>query len=367
MGFSSAWAHSQWPPLPLPSRSRCSLLHPGTTSYAQLLEVAVGHPSASIFLDAAIVLNGFGGVACLLIFEGDFLPAIFGFFPTGPQISRNMAIMVAAGLAWPLSLPAELTALRYITILAPVALLLTALVVFMEAPTRFHEATFKGETLKFVDFSWFRWLQGVALLFNAFMNQQNAVPAGNAMARPSVPRIVKSTLAATLIVWTILVAVGVGGYVSWLGETQGDFILNYPQDSGSICLCRILLAFSIYFVIPVAANPTSASLSQLLTRLAGGQRSQRSGSRPVSATVVMICCTVIAIAFTDVAQLIGVFAGFIATSIMFWFPAIIYKRVLWPVQPRCMRVVIVAILLCCGCCGTASACVNAYLMIRPAE
>jgi amino acid permease len=338
-----------------------------TTSYAQLLEVAVGHPSASIALDAAILLNGFGGVACLLIFEGDFLPAIFGFFPTWPQISRNMAILVVAGLTWPLSLPAELTALRHITILAPLALLLTAMVVFSEAPTRFHDATFRGESLKLVDYSWFSWFQGVALLFNAFTNQQNAVAAGNAMARPSVARIVKSTLTATLVVWAILVAVGVGGYTSWLGDTKGDFILNYPQDSASICLCRILLSFGIAAVIPVAANPTSASLSQLLTRLAGGQRSERGGSRPVSATVVMICCTLIAIAFTDVAKLIGVFAGFIATSIMFWFPAVIYVRILWPVQPRFMRAIVVAILLGCGCCGTASACVNAYLMLHPTE
>jgi len=179
-----------------------------------------------------------------------------------------------------------------------------------------------------------------------------------------VERIVKSTVAATFIIWSILIAVGVGGYMSWLGQTKGDFLLNYAEDSKPILFCRILLAISIYFVLPVAAMPTSASMSQLLARLAGGRRQERSGgARPVSATVVMVCCTMIAMAFTDVAKLIGIFGGFVATLIMFWFPAVIYRKVLYPVQPKSMRRVIMTVLVVCGCCGFASAFVNAWMMV----
>jgi len=73
-----------------------------------------------------------------------------------------------------------------------------------------------------------------------------------------------------------------------------------------------------------------------------------------SATMCLGLCTAIALATDNIANVIGVLGGLLATTIMFWFPAFIYWSALWPTQPYYLRYVVIVTLITFGVCGYAS-------------
>jgi len=336
-----------------------------TASYADLLEKSVQRPAASLVLDLTILLNGIGCVACLLIFEGDFLPAVFAPLVFAPTLTRVSAVVCAAVAVWPLVLPANLAALRYVAVASPVVLLGTIAVVLYEAPGRYDAVIAGGDKVPIWDFEVIRWLQAVSIMVNAFMSHNNAVPAGNMLERPSILRIVKATVNANAISWTLFMAIGIGGYLSWGAATQGDFLLNYPQDSWAIWSCRVMLAVIVYTVIPLALSPTSRSFGQLLGKACGksGPEWPTPTAHAMIATSLLCLCMGIASAVSNVATLMSILGGLFATALMFWFPALIFWHMLYPMQSYVVRAAVLGVLVFFGTCGFASVCMTASKII----
>merc|ERR1712051_267876 len=172
---------------------------------------------------------------------------------------------------------------------------------------------------------------------------------------PSIQRIVKSTVNGNMLVLMLLASLGMGGYVSWAGVTQGDFLLNYPQGRPEIWLCRVMLAIIVYLVLPVALLPTAKSGAQLIYSLLGkGSEEVGSLAHAVSATFLLAVCTTVALNVADVASVIGILGGIFASSLMFWFPAVVFRLLLWPTQPALFRAPVLLILVLFGSIGWAS-------------
>jgi len=311
----------------------------GTKSYAGVLELAIGSHAASVALDLAVLLNGIGSCTCIVIFEGDFLPPVLASPPGLPgwTVSRETAVLGAALAAWPLTLPADISALRYVTVAVPFALLVTIAIVAWDAPELYGVVRANGDHIAWWDFDLRRWLQAAAIMVNAFCNHMNAVPVANQLEKPTIARIVRTTVNTNLVVWSLLCCLGIGGYVSWAGATKGDFLLNYPQDRPEIWICRLMLALLVYLVLPVALLPTAKSCAHLALSATGGGQEIGPKAHAVSATLLLAFCTGIALRVKDVASVIGILGGLLASSIMFLFPALIFRRLLWPTQPRYFR------------------------------
>merc|ERR1719410_2729074 len=115
----------------------------GVKSYAAVLELSLGSNMASVVLDIMVLLNGFGSMTCILIFEGDFIPSILaaplGMQGRGVSVGRGVAVIGAALLAWPLTLPADPSALRYVAAAVPAALIITIGIVLWDCPD-LHQA-----------------------------------------------------------------------------------------------------------------------------------------------------------------------------------------------------------------------------------
>jgi len=125
--------------------------------------------------------------------------------------------------------------------------------------------------------------------------------------------------------------------LSWGSATKGDFLLNYPQGRPEIWTCRLMLAIIVYCVLPLATLPTAKSIAQLLLAAVGSRRQVSPTLHAVSATLVLALCTATALKVSDVASVIGVVGGLLASSLCFWFPAIIFRKLLWPMQPAIFR------------------------------
>lgn len=328
-------------------------------SYAAIMHLVARSRVISFSLDLCIVLNGIGAITCILIFEGDFVPGVLAYPPWqehGLDLDRRIAVMLVALAAYPLTFPTDLSALRYTSVVVPVVLIATIIIVLSEVPKHLATVHERGESIIWWDFNLKRWLTAVPIMVNAFTNHQNAVPTGNQLDQPSVARIVKATLNANLIVFVILVSMGIGGYASFGQETQGNFIKNYAgeTDNTGIWVCRLMLAITVYFVIPVALSPAAKSCAQLVLSATGQDRPVGRVLHIFSCTLVLGACTGIAVATSDIASVVGILGGLIASTVMFWFPAIIYWFALWPTQPPICRYVVLAAILFFGVCGYAS-------------
>merc|ERR1712127_914267 len=98
-----------------------------------------------------------------------------------------------------------------------------------------------------------------------------------------------------------------------------------------------MLALLVYLVLPVALLPTAKSCAHLALSAVGGGQEIGPKAHAVTATLLLALCAGIALRVKDVASVIGVLGGLLASSIMFLFPALIFRRLLWPTQPRYFR------------------------------
>merc|ERR1712228_458422 len=122
-----------------------------------------------------------------------------------------------------------------------------------------------------------------------------------------------------------------------------------------------MLAVTVYFVLPVALNPATKSFLQIvrllcLSRTRCGERWATATGilHATAATFLLGVCVVIALITDDIAVVVGILGGLLASSVMFWFPAFIFWRMLWPAQPRLFRAPVLASLLCFGVVGYSS-------------
>lgn len=324
----------------------------GVKSYAAVLELSLGSSLASAVIDIMVLLNGVGAMTRILIFEGDFLPSVLaaplGMQGRGVSLHRNMAVIAAALLVWPLTLQKDLSALRYVAAAVPAALLVTIGIVLWDCPALQQASEEQGDGIVLWNPNLRNWLQAAAIMVNAYANIQNAVPTANELERPTVRRIIKATVNGQFLIMVLLASLGIGGYLSWGSATKGDFLLNYPQDRPEIWTCRLMLAIIVYCVLPVATLPTAKSVAQLLLSAMGSKRQVSGMLHAVSATLVLALCTATALKVSNVASVVGVLGGLIASSLCFWFPAIIFWKLLWPMQPKMFRWPVLLVMLFLG-------------------
>jgi len=326
-------------------------------SFAALLALAAGSSKAGLVLDACLVIYGCTALLALLIFEGDFVPAILDAFGL-PSLGRTLSIIGVAALAWPFVLPAKISALRYVAALSPFAILYVAGNVVVQTPAYYHEALLNDSKPVLWMFKPVQMLQALSIFVFSVMCHANAVPVVHILDRPSVARIVKVATYSNTCCWTLYVLIGVGGYLSFQGNVQGDFILNYPDDSKSMLCCRVMMAVVCFVGIPMNSGNCVMALQKLLAAAWQRNPEPEMEDRPLLfallATVVLSIATVGAIHLTDVAKVISVAGGSLTTLQMFWIPAYVYWKILYPSQPRVFRICVLATMISAGVAGFSS-------------
>merc|ERR1712070_868799 len=123
----------------------------------------------SLALDLCIVSNGIGAITCILIFEGDFVPSVLASPPwqaRGLAMDRRVAVVAVAAAAYPLTLPADISALRYTSVIVPVVLLATIVIVWCQLPEHYQNPDRTDANIVWWDFNLSRWLQAVPLMVN---------------------------------------------------------------------------------------------------------------------------------------------------------------------------------------------------------
>jgi amino acid permease len=320
-------------------------------SYAALLTLASGSSKAGLFLDGILVIYGCATILALLIFEGDFVPAILGAF--GVHVNRTVAIMGTALCVWPLVLPSKVSALRYVAALSPFAILYIAANVFIQAESRGDQHDLQMCIMKPAQI-----LETLSIFVFSVMCHTNAVPVVHMLERPSVARIVKVATYSNFCCWGLYLLIGVGGYISFHSAVQGDFLLNYPNDRVSILVCRMMMSVVCYVGIPMNSSNAAQALLKLVSAATQRDPEAQVEQRPLVfallSTVLLVVAAVAAIFLTNVADVISVLGGSMISVQMFWIPVYIYWKLLYPSQPPGFRKCVSVAMVIAGIAGFAS-------------
>jgi len=324
-------------------------------SYGSLLGLALSSPKlVPKLVDLMLCVYGIGSCTSLFIFLGDFVPAVCANF--GIIVPREYVTISSAILSFPLCIPKQITALRYVSIFSIIALVITTMTVCVQAP---HWNSTQPGIVEMAKLSPMGFLETLSICIFGFMCHCNALPVSKQLDHPTSARIVKVATRAALTEIILYLIIGASGYMSWKDGTQGDFLVNYPSKGIPIMICRSMLSVVVFVGIVMNINPTVAALEAFVSN-----KPTPKAMHYVYVSILLALCCFFGTALQNVALLIGIMGGSFATALMFIFPAIIYKKILWPTQKSFCRVLILGFLILMSILGLCSAGVNVYKVIE---
>jgi len=322
---------------------------------------------AALAVDVVISFYGVAAVLIYMMLIGDFFRGIALSPALGwASATRGPLILSSLLVVFPLSLPRHVSALRYVCLLSTGSILFMSIVVLARMPTFVLERQGgdSAESVLWVSGDLRANLQSFGIAIFAFAAHTNAVPTVAVLEGPRAVRIWQVSLLSVMVEFVIYSMIAVGGYLCFLGETQQDFIRNYPTDDTLMLVVRCVYSVPVVFGVPINLSPAAASLQTLLRRWASGRCAGGAGARTrlfrrllggggcdevalhfMIVFVVLTTCAVVAIWCEAVADVIGLLGSFFGTLICLWWPHRVYSSVLSKLHSQGLALLIGAVLM----------------------
>jgi amino acid permease len=300
--------------------------------FAQSMEFRVAGP----FLDVVTMMFGQGVVIAYFVFLGDFLPSLAG--ALGINLARTVSILGACILATPLVIPHRLSALKYLTPVSTLSLIVTAIVVLYKTPSMRSSLSEGSNRIDVVICSW-SVLKAFAICLSSFICHTNVVSVAGELVKPTDARSTKIALRAALVQLVLYVTIGVSGYLSFSQTIQQNFLKGYSANDHLITLCRLLLSFTIFFGLPLNTNPTAKALvnlvqsvqvmtfDPLLPATPSDNTDPMRTTRIIAGLCVLTLGAIVSLFVPGIGDVIGLLGGTLGVLIMLVFPAFIFMKV----------------------------------------
>lgn len=302
----------------------------GCGSYGDLMTSILGGKAVAV-LNFFVCVEGLGTVAAYLIFIMDYVPQVCAFLQPGCWCTdRTNVVMAACAIIWPLTCLKGLSAFRYTSTLSIFNILFTCVVVILKAPGLFakHRRPFLDVVYE-VNLSYSAF-QVISIASFAFMTHT---------ASPEIARCFTGGKKAaakvigvhTALLWSIYCLIAISGFLAFLEDTHQDFLTNYDVDDILVVACRSLLSATLVIASPINLFPAVQALFSLLEGVAGQARGtfydQDSIRVPVT-TCLFAMAAGVAMKTPHVADLVGSLGAYLASPLMFAFPALMHWRIL---------------------------------------
>ena len=302
-------------------------------SYGKLFSVSMNMRYAGPFLDVVTILFGQGVVIAYFVFLGDFVPALGD--ALGLSVSRTVSILLCCCCAVPLIIPSRLSALKYITPISTISLIVTAMAVVYRTPSM---VTASSGDIEYVMISR-SLLKAFAIAVSSFICHTNVVAVAGELVYPTERRADKIASRCASVQLFLYLVIAVCGYLSFSSGIEQNFLRGYPDDDSLIASCRVLLSFTIFFGLPLNSNPAAKALVNLLQSLRESKCDPLLPATPsnsddpmrnvriVGGTLVLVIGAIVSLKVPGIADVIGILGGSLGTLIMLVFPALIYQKV----------------------------------------
>ncbi|UYV60392.1 SLC38A11 [Cordylochernes scorpioides] len=164
--------------------------------------------------------------------------------------------------------------------------------------------------------SWLR--SGVMAL--TFMCHHNIFLLYAALRNASIERWVKVTDASVAVSWVIVMVIGISGYVSFTGYSQGDILVNYCPGDITANLARALFIITIMLTYPIQCFVTREVVENALF----------STSTLLRQYIVTVVIVVLIFLISSLTKCLKVFLEingvFVAVPLAYIIPSILYMK-----------------------------------------
>eukprot|EP00930_Biecheleria_cincta_P044976 TRINITY_DN30993_c0_g1_i1.p1 TRINITY_DN30993_c0_g1~~TRINITY_DN30993_c0_g1_i1.p1 ORF type:complete len:538 (+),score=73.05 TRINITY_DN30993_c0_g1_i1:31-1614(+) len=323
----------------------------------------------SLMVDTVIALFGMAAVLIYMMLLGDFLEGVmqspflgFGCVPRQSLILGSLVVL------FPLSVPKNITALRYLSMFSVSSTVFLTVVVLIKTPGLALQNVSDGvtpseENVFFCTGSFLTIVKSFSIALFSFNAHTNAVPVVVALDQPSAARIWRVSLVSVLIEFGIYSLIATCGYLSFRGATQQDFIRNYSTDDTLMFVVRCVYSVPVLLGVPINLSPAAASMQALarslrskssddvehdpletgflLKRQVSDSLAESSLTRHVLIVAsVLALCAAVAISSEAVADTVGLVGGCFGTLVCSVWPLIIYRRVLGNLHSKTLSIII---------------------------
>ena len=224
--------------------------------------------------DIALTVYGFGVQIAYLNFLGDFFPTLSNQVSLFPPWLRANGDGDTARIVWmwlclvvviPLSIPKRLSALRYCSVVAGVALIFMAGLIIGMTPSEWSKRGNKGSDVQMVSLNW-NFFTAMGNFIFAYNCHLNVVPVASELVEGQPRRIRKIAITSVLMQVTFYLFIAICGYCTFLGGTNQDVLAGYDATIWTT-LGRLLLALTLLFALPINLNPTLRSLLRVCDKI----------------------------------------------------------------------------------------------------
>jgi len=237
---------------------------------------------------------------------------------------RAVAIAASAVLVMPLALQRDISSLRYVSPVSICALLYMAVVVTAKAPGFFreHEGGSEYGPVELFNLD-VNFCEAFSLCVFAFNCHLNVIPVASTMVSPSRARIEKVSFRVNVLQLLFYTLIGVAGYLSFLGDTQSDILLDYSADDLAVAGGRIALTGTMLVAIPLNLHPTIKSALQIgdYCRGEAAPETRAVAPRSILTVVCILCQAGLAIKVPQVGDVLSILGATVATAMMMAIPA----------------------------------------------
>lgn len=221
--------------------------HVHVPSYETVAEAAFGR-FGFLFVAINMFIMAYGAMLSYLMIVKDSFSMVLGVDPTNEPMRRAILFLISLTIIVPLSSQRDMADLAKTSRVNVTFDFIMVLLVLYCAPIREAWATFDwtknivhSETI-FV---------GLGVLSFAFVCQHSAFIIAGSLDQPTKSRWAKVTQAALLFCCALALCCGVGGFLGFQEDTQGNILNSLDQDSLPANIARGLLGSTMLFVYPM--------------------------------------------------------------------------------------------------------------------
>ncbi len=233
-------------------------------SYGDLVGKKLGNGFGTFF-DLLLSIYGLGVQVAFMNFIGDFASRLCEFFfPTLTALNdKTLWVWLSLLMTIPLSVPKNLSALKYCSVFAAFALMFTSFVIVVKTPSNFIEGD-RGSQIEIVNVNW-KFFEAVGNFVFAFNCHLNVSPVAAELSAPSSQRIAKITVASVMLQLVFYLLIATCGYLSFGDlDTQENILDSYPNNDALAIISRISLTITLFFGLPINLNPTLRAFLRVL-------------------------------------------------------------------------------------------------------
>ena len=281
----------------------------------------------AVFLEIAIILNGYGLILALNIIVGSLIPNIMGSFGVhGHEELERALAMIALNVCiiTPLGIMRNLGALRFKALFNVTCLTFIMCVVIIEFPFFVKDNDYSDLKYFVVDKNFFA---AFSLGLFAYLCHQNITRIQGELQERTIVRIEKVTQRAVFIMCSLFCILSLFGYMSCLNKTPHLIIMRRAPSSidndAAMVICRVMITFTMSIAIPINLNPCRVSIQKLFFKVDG----KASNLMHYGITLTIIISTlVLAIFFPNIEIVFHFLGGFCGGVMALIIPALMHIK-----------------------------------------